>query len=114
MKQRTLTETLMEEETIDYATTLYDKTLTSCMFGYASCSSGFGSGMGGPKIGRIGGPNSPFGITDKPDYLNGGTERFRKPEWDERHGNHMNYEITIPGLKDPLINVHILLIPFKW
>ena len=113
MGTRTLTETLMgEEATSEYATTLYDKTATACMFGYA-CSSGFGSGSG-PKIGRIGGPNSPFGIIDRPDYLNGGTERFRKPEWDIHHGDHMNYEIKVPGIKEPLTNVHIPLIPFKW
>ncbi len=101
----------MEEETIDYATTLYDKTATSYMFGYVN--SGFGSGMGGPKIGRIGGSNSPFGVTDKPDYLNGGTERFRKPEWDSQNGYHINYEITVPGINSPLVNVHIPLIPFR-
>ena len=67
--RKTLTETLMTEEANEtYRTNRYDKTLTSCMFGYASCSSGFGSGMGGPKIGRIGGPNSSFGITDKPGH----------------------------------------------
>jgi len=104
--RKTLTETLMAEETYRY-----DKTATAYMFGYA-CSSSFGSGFG-PKIGRIGGPNSPFGVTDLPDYLNGGTERFRKPEYDKQNGYHTNYEITIPRIKSPLINIHIPLGPFK-
>jgi hypothetical protein len=63
--------------------------------------------FGDPEIKQIGGTNSPYGVIDKPDYLNGGIERFRTPEFDLRHGNHMNYEIVIPGIKEPIIDVHI-------
>lgn len=60
-----------------------------------------------PTIGPIGGPGSPGGVLHKPDYLNGGTERFRQPEWDHLHDNHMNYETLIPGVKKPITNIHI-------
>jgi len=48
MRSKTLTETIMGEETSgEYETRFYDKTATAYMFGYA-CSSGFGgSGFGG-------------------------------------------------------------------
>ncbi|MFT4309275.1 MAG: hypothetical protein ACMXYL_02195 [Candidatus Woesearchaeota archaeon] len=61
----------------------------------------------GPGIAPIGGPGSPSGVVDTPDYLGGGTERFRRPEYDSVHGDHMNYEQTIPGIKRPIINIHI-------
>lgn len=60
-----------------------------------------------PTIGPIGGPGSPGGILQKPDYLEGGLERYRQPEWDPKNGNHMNYETLIPGIKKPIINIHI-------
>ena len=60
-----------------------------------------------PMIGPIGGPGSPGGILHRPDYLEGGLERYRQPEWDPVHGNHMNYETLIPGIKKPIINIHI-------
>ena len=62
-----------------------------------------------PTIGPIGGPGSPSGILQKPDYLEGGIERYRRPEWDPKNGNHMNYETLIPGIKKPIINIHIPL-----
>jgi hypothetical protein len=60
-----------------------------------------------PLIGPIGGQNSPYGFMQKPDYLEGGIERIRQPEWDPKNGEHMNYEIVIPGFKNLLINIHI-------
>lgn len=65
------------------------------------------TGQMGPEIKPIGGLGSPFGVLDKPDYLNGGLERFRKPEWDIRNGFHMNYEILIPRIQKPVVNIHI-------
>jgi hypothetical protein len=61
----------------------------------------------GPEIAQIGGLNSPYGVVQQPDYLHGGIDRFRKPEWGPAYGNHMNYEIIIPGIKEPLVNTHI-------
>ncbi len=62
----------------------------------------------GPTIAPLGrNPSGPHGVLDRPEYLEGGIERFRKPEWDILNGNHMNYEITIPGSKRPITNVHI-------
>jgi len=60
-------------------------------------------------IGPIGGPGSPGGILQKPDYLEGGIERYRKPELnhDGSDGTHMNYETLIHGIKKPIINIHI-------
>lgn len=66
--------------------------------------------MGPPGgIGPIGGPGSPGGFIDRPDYLNDGFERYRRPEWDPKNGNHMNYETIIPGINNnrPIINIHI-------
>jgi len=69
------------------------------------------SGGPGPEIGPIGGPSSPGGILQRPDYLEGGIERYRQPELnhDNTPGTHMNYETIIPGLNDnrPIINIHI-------
>ena len=62
---------------------------------------------GSMEIKPIGGPRSPFGVLDKSDYLSGGIERFRKPEWDARNDFHMNYETLIPGIKAPVVNIHI-------
>jgi hypothetical protein len=62
-----------------------------------------------PTIGPIGGVGSPGGILQKPDYLDGGIERYRQPEnnHDGSDGTHMNYETLIPGVKKPIINIHI-------
>ena len=51
-------------------------------------------------------PSSPGCVKQNPDYLEGGTERYRQPEYDSRNGNHMNYETLFPGLSAAL-NIHI-------
>ena len=55
-------------------------------------------------LGKLG---SAWGVLQKPDYLNGGIKRYRKPEWDHQNGYHMNYETLIPGIKEPITNIHI-------
>ena len=64
----------------------------------------------GPSLGPIGNsPESPWGVINQPDYIEGLIERFRKPETSETQGYHMNYEMFIEGFKKPLINIHIPL-----
>jgi len=61
----------------------------------------------GPSLGPIGNsPGSPWGVISRPDYLEGGIERFRAPETDEAHGSHMNYEILLPCI-GAILNIHI-------
>ena len=60
-----------------------------------------------PHIEPIGGYDSPYGVVHRPDYLQGAIERLRRPEYDNKHGNHMNYEIKVPGIKKPIVNEHI-------
>lgn len=53
---------------------------------------------------------SPGCIKDNVDYLGQDAyERYRQPEQnhDDSEGSHMNYETIIPGLKKPIVNIHI-------
>ena len=61
----------------------------------------------GPGLGALGGLGSPGCVRHEPNYLYGGTERYRKPEFDQKNGYHINYEQTIPGIKKPISNIHI-------
>ncbi len=112
MGTRTLTETLMgEEATSEYATTLYDKTATACMFGYA-CSSGFGSGNGF-------GCGSNFGSASSFGMGGGGiaklipeTPLIERYRFDDSHGlPHINLEVGLmtSGNSIPLLTKHIKL-----
>ena len=109
--RQTLTETLMEEETTGHATTLYDKTATAYMFGYA-CSSGFGSGSGfkgGSNFGSalsfgMGGGGIAKLIPETPLI-----ERYR---FDDSHSlPHINLEIGLmtSGKSIPLLTKHTKL-----
>jgi hypothetical protein len=60
-----------------------------------------------PIITPIGGLGSPGGVLHEPAYLEGGLERYRYPEWDPVHGHHLNYETLIPGIRRPILNIHI-------
>jgi hypothetical protein len=60
-----------------------------------------------PILKPISEENSPYCVKIEPNYLDGGFERFRKPEFDNRHGYHMNYELGVPGIKESLTNYHI-------
>ncbi len=111
MKQRTLTETLMGEEAIgEYQTTLYDKTATAYMFGYAN--SGFGSGMGGGfKGGSSFGSAGNFGIGRAPNSLK---EKVCDFEFQYRAGkhelfgnDHINIDIISPIDSSILQKIHI-------
>ena len=60
-----------------------------------------------PTIRPLGGDGSLSAVFQKPDYLEGGIERYRQPEYDNRNGFHMNHETLVPGIKKPIINIHI-------
>ena len=79
-----------------------------------------------PKFSPIGGLGSGFGVLKDAEGKSYGIgrereyslseeeiarmfERIRKPETDPTHGNHVNYEEIVPGVKKPLVNIHIPL-----
>lgn len=99
MRPRTLTETLMEGTIEEYATTLYDKTATSYMFGHCAYDPMFKCDI--PTVAeRFGGNGSGFRIGNAPNSITENSSgfgfRYRAGKHELYGMDHVNLDILNP------------------